>query len=230
MEDRPNNPTLPGAEALRSLEQTVLSAGHATAPRVSVVSLDDRQFVFKDYAATAGLFRRLVAPLLVWRETTALQRLADVDGIPCLIGRVGRRGLLMDYVPARPLPTAELSATTVPAVEAIVERMHAAGVVHADLRAARNVLVDDAGQPYIVDFVARLCRGPRWNAPWNWLFEQFRAADHSALAKLRVRYAPSQVRPEDHRNATAANGRERIARLIGAGTRQLVRRIAGRSD
>ncbi|NNC24205.1 hypothetical protein HKX42_10205 [Salinisphaera sp. USBA-960] len=217
------------AAELRQRETTVLSAGDATAPRVSVVWIDEKPAVFKDYATTAGFFRAVIAPLLVTREVSALRRLDGVAGVPDLIRQIGRRGLLMDYLPAQPLPRAQTVSTTLRALESLVASMHDAGVAHADLRAARNVLVDEHGAPYIVDFVARVHRGARWNWPWNWLFEQFAAADRSALAKLRLRYAPTEASEADQRLAAHSGARACLARAIGGGTRRVVRWVVNRT-
>ena len=101
--------------------------------------------------------------------------------------------------------------------------MHARGVAHCDLRAPSNMLVSDDGVPYIVDFVARVCRGRAWNLPWNWVFAQFVGADESALAKLRVRFAPSLATGADRALLAEQGLVERVARAIGERTREIVR-------
>ncbi len=219
---------VPGSASLRRLETTVLAAGHATAARVSILDAGGgRVVVFKDYSQTSGIFRRFIAPLLAWREVTALRRLGGIDGIPQLIRPIGQTGLLMEYVPAEALPNAgDVGIETLDALEILVANMHAAGVAHADLRAARNVLVDEVGRPYIVDFVARVQRGASWNRPWNRLFELFKAADYSAIAKLRLRYAPAHARTEDPQLARHTGRQARIGRAIGMTTRRVVQRFA----
>jgi predicted unusual protein kinase regulating ubiquinone biosynthesis (AarF/ABC1/UbiB family) len=108
-------------------------------------------------------------------------------------------------------------------LESLVAQMHARGVAHCDLRSPSNILVDDAGRPYLVDFVARVCRGAAWNLPWNWLFVQFCRADRNALAKLKVRFAPELASDEEQKRARHRGLLDRLARRLGAGVRAVTR-------
>lgn len=226
----------PDMKRLRAMSREQLHAhatryfkqGGSTEPEVALVSVGDACAVFKDYARTPGWFGRLLAPILIWREASALRRLAGLTGIPTIYEQPDVRGLLMEYLPALPWPQAKAPNAAYQRLEALVSAMHARGVAHCDLRGGSNMLVDQAGQPYIVDFVARVHRGGVWNLPWNWLFRQFVAADRAALVKLRVRYARHLATAED-RAALAHRGLgERIARAIGAGARRGVRFFVSR--
>lgn len=202
--------------------------GGATEPEVALVSVGDARAIFKDYARTPGWFGRLLAPVLIWREASALRRLAGLTGIPAILEQADARGLLMEYLPALPWPEAKAPNIAYERAEALVAAMHARGVAHCDLRGGGNMLVDQAGQPYIVDFVARVHRGAPWNIPWNWMFRQFVEADRGALIKLRVRYARHLASDEDHAAMAHRGPGERIARAIGAGVRRMVRLLVGR--
>ena len=208
---------------LESLDRAQLHAhatryyksGGQTEPEVALVVYGDACAVLKDYARTPGWFGRLIAPVLIWRDATALRRL---DGIV---------GVLIEYLPATPWPQAKPAEAAYKRLDALVEQMHARGVAHCDLRAPSNMLVDEDGQPYIVDFGARVCRGGAWNLPWNWLFRQFVGADESALAKLRVRFAPQLATARDRALLEERGPVERIARGIGERTRSIVRYFVG---
>src|SRR5699024_6354744 len=89
-------------EQLHAHAQCYFKAGGATEPEVALIERDGRQAILKDYGRTPGWFGRCIAPILIWREATALSRLADVRGVPRLYRRIDRRALLMEYLPARP--------------------------------------------------------------------------------------------------------------------------------
>lgn len=218
-------------QALRRLTRAQLhdharhyyKSGGRTEPEVALIVYGEMRAVFKDFARTPGWFGRLIAPVLIWREASALRRLAGIVGIPQLYRQVDSRGVLIEYLPATPWPQAKPPEVAYDRLEALIAAMHERGVAHCDLRAPSNMLVDDAGTPYIVDFVARVRRGAVWNLPWNWLFRQFVGADLGALAKLRNRFAPRLVTPEDRARLDERGWIERIARAIGERTRMLVR-------
>lgn len=208
---------------LHARSRDYFKAGGGTEPEVALVVHGSARAILKDYARTPGWFGRLLAPVLLWREASALASLEGVSGIPRLYRRIDSRGLLMEYLPATPWPQAQAPDAAYARLAALVDTMHARGVAHCDLRAPSNMLVAEDGQPYIVDFVARMRRGRRWNLPWNWLFDQFARADESALAKLRLRFAPELATQAD-RDLYAEQGRlERFARAFGARIRRLVR-------
>lgn len=198
-------------------------AGGRTEPEVALVVYGNARAVFKDYARTPGWFGRIVAPVLIWREASALRRLAGITGIPRIHRQLDARGVLIEYLPATPWPQAKPGEIAYQRLDALVAAMHERGVAHCDLRAPSNMLVGADGTPYIVDFVARVCRGQAWNLPWNWVFRQFVGADDSALAKLRVRFAPRLATSEDRCLLNERGPVERVARTIGERTRDIVR-------
>src|SRR5699024_1680656 len=137
--------------------------------------------------------------------------------------RIDRRALLMEYLPARPWADARPGDDSYARLAELIDTMHARGVAHCDLRAPSNVLADAEGRPCIVDFVARVRRGGRWNLPWNALHARFCAADDSALVKLKHRFAPHLLTREEHRGLRHMGIVERLARRVGADIRRLTR-------
>lgn len=197
--------------------------GEGTEPMVALVEVDGAVAVLKDYGAVPGWFARLLGPLLIAREAQALERLSGVSGVPTLYRRLDGRGLLMEFVPARPWSKVRPPAQAFAELAALLDTVHARGVAHCDLRAPSNILVDDDGRPYLVDFVARVCRGRAWNLPWNWIFAAFCRADRNALAKLKVRYAPDLATADEHRRAVHRGVLARASRAIGMGVRSFTR-------
>lgn len=197
--------------------------GGGTEPTVALVEVDGVRAVFKDYGAVPGWFARLLGPLLIAREAQALERLAGMAGVPTLYRRLDRYGVLMAFVPARPWSRADAPPQAFADLEALLHDMHARGVAHCDLRAPSNILVDETGRPYLVDFVARVHRGRSWNVLWNWIFAAFCRADRDALAKLKVRYAPELATEDECQRAVHRGWLARASRAIGMGVRAFTR-------
>lgn len=197
--------------------------GGGTDPEVIIVAYQGERAVLKDFGHNRGWFGWLIGPLLIRREAQALRQLAGLPGIPKLIRRVDARAVLMQCVPAEPWPRMQPPASSFDLLHTLVASMHARGVAHGDLRAPSNILVDPQGQPYIVDFAARVLRGHPWNKPWNWIFRRFCAADLSGLAKLKVKCAPELATPADYAMSQHRGFIAHLARTVGAGVRSVTR-------
>lgn len=198
--------------------------GGGTEPTVAVVQVHGFSAVFKDYGAVPGWFARVLGPLLIAREAQALARLAGLAGVPVLYRRLDSRGVLMSFVPAKPWRDADAPPPrTYDDLGVLMAQMHARGVAHCDLRAPSNILVDDEGNPYLVDFVARVRRGQAWNLPWNWVFSAFCRADRNALAKLKVRFAPELASEAERQRAVHRGSLARVLRALGMGVRSFTR-------
>lgn len=197
--------------------------GSGTEPTVALIEVDGETAVFKDYGAVPGWFAHLLGPLLIAREAQALARLDGMPGVPVLYRQLDRHGVLMSCVPAKPWSKTNSPPQAFGQLESLVADMHARGVAHCDLRASSNILVDEQGRPYLVDFVARVHCGHRWNLPWNRVFAAFCRADRNALAKLKVRYAPDLVTEDERLRAMHRGWLARGSRAIGMGVRALTR-------
>lgn len=212
---------------LHACAQHYFKCGGATEPEVALLERDGVRAILKDYGRTPGWFGRWVAPVLIAREASALTQLDDLAGVPRLYRRIDRRALLMECMPATRWARAQPSDDSYAQLADLIAAMHARGVAHCDLRAPSNILLDADGHPCIVDFVARVRRGARWNVVWNALFERFCAADASALTKLKRRYAPHLLSAQE----SAATGQrgvlERIARGLGSSVRRVTRLFVG---
>lgn len=193
-------------------------------PAVCVVRIGDREAVLKDYTQCDRLFAWLVGPLLVWRETSALAQLEGTRGVPRLFRKLGSRAFLMEYLrgaeKARKQPaTAHLDFFI--RLRQLVDRIHARGVAHCDMRRSGNILVDAVGEPYLVDFVSCAFLRPWWH-PLGWLFPLLCQADRDAIIKLKYRTAPELLTQEEH-GRLQHNWVGRLARGFGAVLRDIFR-------
>lgn len=203
--------------------------GGGTQPSVTRVVAGEAEAVFKDYADSAWLMRWF-APLFVYREASALERLAGIEGIPRVYRRVDGLGILIEYLPAPKWSRSQPTPAAHDRLEKLLTEVHARGVAHGDLRGSGNILLRADGQPCLVDFVARVHRGQPWNKPWNAIFRAFCQADRNALAKLKLRWAPELATAEECRRAEHHGWPARFARAVGVGVRRLVRLLVRQPD
>ena len=215
------------AHAVRQYRQA-----HGSRPDVLLIEIDGEQAVLKDFSHSDRGFSHLIGPLLVFREVRSLRRLDDVVGIPRLIRQVNRQSFLLeaiDATPASQLRNCGYPQSFFDRMAALLDEMHAHGVAHGDLRSAGNTLIDRDLQPWLVDFVASVHQGSRWNLPARWFFRQFIEVDHGAILKLKLRLSPELLTDEERRAIAGHHGLlANMARRIGKGTRALTRTLLTR--
>lgn len=164
---------------------------------------DDEQWVLRPYQR-GGLIAKLSQQRYVWlgvertrafrevRLTAALyeQGLPVPRPVACCVTRFGltyEAALLTVRIPgaralASLLSAGEADEALLKRVGAMIKRFHQAGLDHVDLN-ARNILVDEAGKPWLIDLDrCRLRPQGKWQA-----------SNLQRLERSVVKFAPSQV-------------------------------------
>lgn len=216
-------------ESLLACRGPLFAKAGGTRPAVWLLEKGGARAVLKDYSVCDGWYSKLIAPLLVWREVRALRALAGLKGIPALLQQVNRQAFVMEYVEADRLARNKKEEWPTPdftALDKLIKSMHEAGVAHGDLRRSSNILFDRDGQPYLVDFVSHVQRGPAWNLPGNWIFRRLCEADNKAGIKLKRRVSPDLLSPEELANVDHKKWFDRAARGLGQWIRALSRLFA----
>ncbi len=218
--------TLPIDELRLHTVQTYRT-GEGTRPEVALVRVGSRQAVLKDFSRSAVWFGRVLGPLLAYREARALTLLDGIHGVPSLIRKVSLRALLIEHIdgiPARAMPPGSVTPELFDKLEELVRAIHERGVAHCDLRSGGNIVISNAGQPYLVDFVAHTVRG---NPLWGWVFQRFCQADLVAVVRLKKRLAPTLVSDDDEHRLLLDRDAilPRVARMIGRNVRNISRFI-----
>lgn len=142
----------------------------------------------RDLAVKAATGRGIVGAanrLALKREHRAYRRLAGVDGIPHCHGLVDGRWLILDFVPARPFRDAAVEPVFFDRLLGVIRGMHERGVAHGDLKRKANLLVDESGDPLVLDFGAAVVRRPGFHPLNRRLFEFMRRTDLNAWVKLK---------------------------------------------
>lgn len=141
----------------------VLHRGRARNPDVLLVDIAGAPVVVKDFAPRGAWVRRWLGPRITRREIRAYRALAGHPAVPRFLGAIDPLAFALEYRPGRRM-SRRLAGTIEPGfitrLSDAVSAMHARGVVHLDLRHRSNVLVDERGDPVLIDFASALLLAP----------------------------------------------------------------------
>jgi hypothetical protein len=190
---------------LATAERDLLRDGRFANARVERVRIDGADWIFKDFSSRAWWVRNGLGRFLLGREVRALRRLEGLHGIPSQAFRVDAFAMAARYVPGRTLGRVEtedrqMSAAFLAALEALLQQVHARGIVHLDTRGGGNLLMMPDGAPGIIDFQAAL--STRWMPAG--LRRWFEGLDMSGIYKKWLQYQPEGM---------GTQRRERFAQL-----------------
>ena len=215
-------------QELRDCTIEVLKKAESTRADVLLIESHGDKAILKDYSGSNKGFRLFIAPLLVYREIRALRILDEVRGVPGFIRKLSRQTFLIEFIPAKRMCAVKEGINWVqfiPRVEALVNALHKKGVVHGDLRNVTNILVAPQQRPVFVDFVSAVHCGHRFNIFSLILFKLCLPIDHGAMFKLKKKYAPQLITPEEHHRYANPGRIETVARWLSVRIRNLVQRI-----
>jgi hypothetical protein len=147
-----------------------------------------------------GLPGAWIGRILARREAWFLQHLADVSNVPTLLGPVVVEGIVQRNAVARrfiagaPLGVGRtVDDLFFPRLADLVHQMHAHGMAYVDLHKHENVLVDNHGAPYLIDFqVCFAADVAKFRPLRRWLLQLLQGMDDYHVAKLHWRFRPDQ--------------------------------------
>lgn len=178
---------------------------------------DGTRAAVKDFSKTPPLFRTMVAPFLVRRETAALRWLNGTPGVPRFLGTVDRLAFALEYVEGRPLDKyhkGELPDWVFPKVQAAIDAMHERGVSHCDLKRRSNLLLTPEGEVFLIDFAAAVIGGRPLHPFANWLQKEMARVDDKSVPRLKNFVAPELLTEEDRRKLATPTGLEKLAKRL----------------
>jgi hypothetical protein len=127
------------------------------------------------------------------------------------------------YVPGEPLcHKHRLDDRFFPALRAMLAAMHYRGIAYVDLHKRENILVNERGEPYLIDF--QVCFGV-WSKRWGrtalgkTLLKALQQADRYHLAKHVAAHRPDQAGEIERPWWISAH------RVVGVPLRQMRRRL-----
>jgi tRNA A-37 threonylcarbamoyl transferase component Bud32 len=194
----PSTPDIPYPEA-RARRGAVFHAARSSAQAdLYEYDWDGHPALLKDFNGRPGWVRRLWGGRVCAREARALNRLADLPGVPHLLATAGPYAFIMERIDAVRLPRrrhGRPSPRYWANARALLDRLHDAGVSHGDLR-RKNLLIGPGDEAYLIDFAtaARLRddAGPE-AALSRWFFHRIRRIDRVTFARIKASYDPSSL-------------------------------------
>jgi hypothetical protein len=177
----------------------VLVSGVGAKADVLVVDVPGGSVIVKDFAGRS-LWGRVIGQLQIRRELAAYRWLEGLPGIPALVGRVDSVALAIERIDGERLAFAALKPGDGPriveALRAILDAIHARGVIHNDLRGRENVLLRRDGGLAVIDFAAAVRLRPGGLAH-RLLFRRLQTADEAAFLKWKGMIAPGSYTRQD---------------------------------
>jgi hypothetical protein len=167
---------------------------------------------------------------LARHEIRLLEALVELKGIPSLAGQVTSRGTVLrhavarKYIEGHPLGYREdVNESFFPALGALLRAMHERKIVYVDLHKRENILVNDRGEPCLIDFQISVA-WPR-RLPAGPMFKLLKRSDEYHLMKHWSRSRPDQCGFDEAVLRKRIPWPIRAHRLVARPFRELRRRL-----
>lgn len=140
----------------------ILNQGGWGNPDVLLVRGESGLMVVKDFGPRSAWLR----PFAAWitrRELRAYRQLEGHASVPRVLASLGQLAFCLEYRPGERLSRSlrgKLPPGFLDELRRAIAEMHAAGVVHLDLRHRSNLLAGDDGHPVLLDFASAVCFRP----------------------------------------------------------------------
>ncbi len=177
-----------------------------------------------------GVPMRWLGRWMARHEIGLLKGLADLKGIPALGGPVSlggatlRHAVARRYIEGHPLGNREaVNESFFPGLSALLDAMHQRKVVYVDLHKRENILVNEEGEPCLIDFQISVA-WPRW-LPAGPLFTMLSRSDQYHLMKHWARCRPDQCGFDQAELRGRMPWWIRAHRLLAAPAREFRRRL-----
>jgi hypothetical protein len=134
-------------------------------------------------------------------EFAVMQRLSNLPGIPRVLARYGKTGVIYQYIEGRSLKELkDLPDDFFDQLLVLLRRIHARNVVYLDMNKRCNILLGADGRPHLIDFQISLYldgQGPLCEPLSAYLRRTLRQADIYHLFKHKRRLCPHLLTDEE---------------------------------
>jgi hypothetical protein len=186
-----------GRRELAGASAGFLKRGAWSKADVLLVVAREGRFIVKDYGARSWPVR-LAGAIQLAREERAYTALEGIRGIPRLGCRIDRNAIAVEYIEGMRLPKFHKyrpDPGLALRLQELLDRIHARGVIHNDIRSRDNILVTPGGTLCLIDFssasIFREGAGRRLLMPF------FMRNERRALLKWKSAIAPEHMTAEE---------------------------------
>lgn len=182
---------------LEKTSKTLIKTGSPFKPDLYRIEINNKIITIKDIYHKNLFYRFTIGPLLIKKEWNIYQRLSGIKGIPKVFGRIDRFAFSMEYIQGREIRRNDnLPNSFFNALEKTIEEIHSRGVVHLDLRHKGNILVNEEGNPFLIDFNSGFYFKEKGFFR-RLLFPIFAKIDYGGFLKLKKRVSPLLMTAEE---------------------------------
>jgi tRNA A-37 threonylcarbamoyl transferase component Bud32 len=158
-----------------------------------------QRIVVKDLRRCPLWFRIVIGRSFLKREWNALCALRDMPEVPLPIARPDADSIAMEYRAGKSVKRFKhglLPRDVLQRIEEIVARLHARGVTHGDLH-RKNVMIGEDGAVTLIDWATACVFEPQAKGVAARAFQEWRALDNRALAKLKQYHFPHTLQQHE---------------------------------
>jgi len=191
------------------------------------------QGVVKDFSVNGFIYRNLIGRFLLWGESYIYQRLKGIKGIPAFYRKISGLALVVSKTPGKDLEHLSegesINLEFFQKLIRLIQKYHRHGVAHYDLKRSSNILIDECGNPHLIDWAATILEREFFLYPFTIIYKKFIDDDFKAVIKLKMRYCPQEITDEEKRNYPHRVFGERTIRAVRDAGRRWLQKIAWNS-
>lgn len=184
-------------KCLERIPKKLIKIGSSFKPDLYCIEINGEKIIIKDIYHKNFLYRLTIGPLLIKKEWKIYLRLSGLKGIPRVFDLIDRFAFSMEYIQGREIQRDDnLANSFFNDLEKIIEDIHSRGVVHLDLRHKGNILINEDGEPFLVDFNSSLYLKENGLLK-RLLFSILTKIDYGGFLKLKQRVSPYMMTPKE---------------------------------
>jgi RIO-like serine/threonine protein kinase len=208
----------------------ILRKSTGTRPVIWRIEENGVKAIVKDFSLNSFWFRNIAGRFLIWREKKAYKKLEGLSGVPSLFGSIGGVALIIEEIQGTDLGnmdvSKELDDKFFSDLKRLIDSFHDRGIAHCDLKRMPNILFGNDRNPNIIDWAASISRSEFRFFPLNLIYKRFLQDDLNAITKIKLKYRPESVNPDEKRLYTDRSKTEKIIRSIRDWLRNFLKKIA----
>lgn len=208
----------------------ILRNATSTRPVIWRIEENGVKVIVKDFSLNSFWFRNIVGRFLIWREKKAYKKIDGLIGVPALYGSIGGVALIIEEIQGTDIGRKEimkdLDENFIKDLGNLIDRIHDRGIAHCDLKRAPNIMIGNDGNPYIIDWAASISKSEFGFFPLNIIYKRFIQDDLNAITKIKLKWRPEKVSPEEKLLYAYQSRSEKIIRTIRNWFRDCLKKFA----